>query len=195
MNKKILLPLLALAILPVLAFGLGQDDADKIGKQYAADNPGLMITTHTLEAAITEAEEVDRAELIIEGTIKKVTPHWKVIRNDADPVIYTEFTLKVTDVIKGNVQGNNVKFVMSGGQLDGVTSFTEGSKLAKGDKVILLLAKDSSSIFGDNYSTISVSKSIYVFDEDYAKNKHDDRSDHKDKVKERISDLDRENRQ
>ncbi len=195
MNKKILLPLLAIAILPVLAFGLVEDDADKIGKQFAAAHPGLMMTTHTAEVDITEAEEVKRAELIIEGTIEKVTPFWKVIRDDADPKIYSEFTVKVNEVIKGKVNGKMIKVVMSGGQLDGITSITEGSKMEKDNKVILLLAKDPDSVFGDNYSTISVSKSIYLVDDEFAKNKHDDRSDNKNKVKERISNLDKQNRQ
>lgn len=195
MNKTILLPLLALAILPVLAFGLVEDDADKIGKQFAANHSGLMMTTHTLEEDITETEEVKRAELIIEGTIKNVKPFWKIIREDADPKIYSEFTVKVDDVIKGEVNGNMIKVVMSGGQLDNVTSITEGTKMKKDNQVILLLAKDPNSVFGDNYSTISVSKSIYLIDDEFAKNKHEDRSDNKNKVKERISNLDKKNRE
>ncbi len=185
LNKK-LLPLLALSILPVLVIGM-PDDADKIGKQFAIDNPGVTIGVHTLEEALTEKQEIDRAQLIVEGTILEVKPYWKIIRSDTLPRVYTEFAVKVDDVIKGNLNDKTLKVVMAGGVLDGITTKTEALELAAGNQVILLLGKDTDSIFGDAYSPISISKSIYKIEHNQATNKLDDRSGNKDQVKERIS--------
>ena len=192
MNRKImLLPLLALAVLPVLAASnMYGPDADRIGKQFAADNPGATIGIHTLEAASTESQDVGKAQLIIEGTVTEVRPYWKVIRDDIMPRIFTEFTVRVDDVIKGDLglSGKTVSVAMSGGSLDGITMETEAAKMTKGTQAILMLGKDTESVFGDAYSPISVSKSIYIIKDGYAENKVDDRSGDKDEVKKRISD-------
>ena len=52
--------------------------------------------------------------------------------------------------------------------------------------MILLLGKDPNSVFGDEYSPVSVSKSIYKIDGAQAVNKIDDRSGDKTEVKARI---------
>ena len=187
MNKKLLSPLFALAILPVLIIGIS-DDADKIGKQFAAENPGVTIGIHTFEEALTEKQEIDRAELIVEGTIIEARPYWKIIRDDSKPTIYTEFTVKVNDVIKGDANKDILKVVLPGGVLDGITAKTESVEITLDSKVILLLGKDIDSIFGDAYSPISISRSIYIVEDSQAVNKLDDRSGDKDKVKQRISD-------
>ena len=187
MNKKLLLPLLALAVIPVLVFS--QPDADTIGKQFAVDNPGVSINVSTLEETLTEQQEIDRASLIVEGTILETKPYWKIIHNDKPPRIYTEFTVKVDDVIKGDINSQTISFVMGGGALDGITSRTESLDLTVGEQVILLLGKDISSIFGDTYNPISISKSVYKIENGQAINKLDDRTGNKDDVKERISDL------
>ncbi len=187
MNKKLLLPLLVLVVIPVLVFS--QPDADTIGKQFAVDNPGISIGVSTLEEALTEEQEINRASLIVEGTILEAKPYWKIIHNDKPPRIYTEFTVKVDDVIKGDINSQTITFVVGGGDLDGIISRTESVDLTVGEQVILLLGKDIHSIFGDTYNPISISKSIYKIEDGQAINKLDDRTGNKDDVKERISDL------
>ena len=191
MNKKLLLPLLALAVLPVLMLGAQDGDrADIIGKQFAAENPGVTIGTHTLEEYLTEKQEIDRAQLIIEGTVLEAMPYWKIIDDDSFPRIYTEYAVKVIDVIKGDtgLNGKTVKVVMAGGKLDGITATTEAVELTEGANTILLLAKEPHTVYGEAYFPISVSKSIYKIENDQAINKIDDRSNNKDEVKKRISD-------
>ena len=189
MNKKSLMPLLALAIIPALVFGLNQPDADAIGKQFALDNPGVTMGVHTLEADISEEEEVSRASLIIEGEILNARSYWKIIREDTMPRIFTDYTIKVDDVIKGEYQ-KVINVTMNGGTKDGITSQNEGMELAKGDKIIMILGKDTNSIFGDSYSPVSVTKSTYLVDENgKAENMKADRTDTKDKVKQRIANL------
>lgn len=182
---------MALAVLPVLMLGAqGGDHADRIGKQFAAKNPGVTIETHTLEEHLTERQEIDRAQLIIEGTVLEAMPYWKIIDDDSFPRIYTEYAVKVIDVIKGDtgLNGKTVKVVMAGGKLDGITATTEAVELTEGANTILLLAKEPHTVYGEAYFPISVSKSIYKIENDQAINKIDDRSNNKDEVKKRISD-------
>lgn len=168
----------------------GGDHADRIGKQFAAKNPGVTIETHTLEEHLTERQEIDRAQLIIEGTVLEAMPYWKIIDDDSFPRIYTEYAVKVIDVIKGDtgLNGKTVKVVMAGGKLDGITATTEAVELTEGANTILLLAKEPHTVYGEAYFPISVSKSIYKIENDQAINKIDDRSNNKDEVKKRISD-------
>lgn len=190
MNKKIIISLVAIAvIIPVLGIGMLPDNADEIGKEFAANYPGATIGVHTLEENISEQEEVDRAELIIEGTVIEVKPFWKIIRDGKNPQIYTEYTVKVNDVIKGNTQDENIKVLTVGGQLDGVTSTTEAISMEYDDNIILLLGKDLNSVFGSYYHPISVSKSTYIVEDNVAKNKMTDRNMDKDLLKEKLERL------
>ncbi len=189
MNKKIILPFLALAIIPVLVFGFSQPSADELGKQFAKDHQGMTIGVHTLEEDITEQEEINRSSLVVEGEILNTKAYWINVNDQKYPRIFTDYTVQVDEVIKGDYK-KIIKVTIGGGELDGVKTSTVAPELAKGDKVIMILGKDISSPFGDNYVPISISKSTYVIDEDgIAENKKSDRSDNKDKVKERLAKL------
>ena len=77
MNKKIILSLVAIAvIIPVLGIGMMPDnvDADKIGKEFAANYPESTIITSPIEEQISEQEEINRAQLIREGVILEENP-------------------------------------------------------------------------------------------------------------------------
>lgn len=193
MNKKLLLSILTLAVIPALVFGLSQPDADAIGKQFAADNPGITIGVSTTEEAITEEEEINRASLIVEGKVLNAKSKWVIIHDNQPPRIFTDYKIQVDEVIKGQYK-KVIKVTLSGGTIDGVTSKTSSPMLEKGDRVIMILGQDLGSIFDDSYTPVSISKSTYVIDEnDNAENRQNDRSDNKDKVKERISNLIRNN--
>ena len=190
MNKKIILSLVAIAvIIPVLGIGMIPDnvDADKLGKEYAATHQGTTMGTHSSEAYISEQEEINRAELIIDGVVIEVKPFWKIINEN--PRIYTEYTVKVNDVIKGNTQDDNIKVILAGGQLDGITSKTEAISMQYNDNVILLLGKDLNSIFGSDYHPISVSKSTYIVEDEIAKNMMTERNMDKTLLKEKLERL------
>ena len=79
---------------------------------------------------------------------------------------------------------------MQGGIKDGITETPQSHLLEKGDTVIMVLGKDIFSIFGDKYTPISVSKSVYLIDENgKAENKLGERTNTKDIVKSRIANL------
>ena len=193
MNKKIILSLVAIAvIIPVLGITMlpDNDDADKIGKEFAANNPGVTIRTSSSEGQISEQEEVNRAQLIIEGIILEEKPFWKIDQGDKLPYILTEYVVKVNDVIKGNVQvDDTISVLMSGGMLDGVTSKTTAMPIQLGDNVIMLLGKDIYSIWGESYHPISVSKSTYLLEDETAKNKLESRIMDKTDLKEKLTRL------
>ena len=103
-----------------------------MGKQLAVKHPGATIAVHTLEEELTEEQEIRRAQLIVEGTIVEVKPFWKIIHDDSMPKVYTEFSIKVEDVVKGSHHGKHLKVVMAGGVLDGITTKTETVELSEG---------------------------------------------------------------
>ena len=191
MNKKITLSLVAIAmIIPVLGIEMLPDnvDADKLGKEFAANNPGATIMTSSLEERISEQEEVNRAQLIIEGVILEEKPFWKLDQGDKRPYIVTEYLVKVNDVIKGDVSvDQTVNVLMRGGTLDGVTSHNKSLDIEAGDNVIMILGQDLNSIWGGYYHPISVSKSTYVIEDGIAKNHIPERNIEKTLLKERLA--------
>ena len=191
MNKKIILSLVAIAvIIPVLGIGMIPDNADKLGKEFAANNPGATIITSSLEEKISEQEEVNRAQLIIEGIILEEKPFWKMDEGDKYPYILTEYVVKVNDVIKGNISvDQTVNVLMRGGTLDGVTSYNESLDIESGDNVIMLLGQDVNSIWGGYYFPISVTKSTYAVDDDLAKNYLESKNMDKTLLKEKLERL------
>ena len=193
MNKKIILSLVAIAvIIPVLGITMlpDNDDADKIGKEFAANHPGVTIRTSSSEEQISEQEEVNRAQLIIEGIILEEKPFWKIDQGDKLPYILTEYVVKVNDVIKGNVQvDDTISVLMRGGTLDGITVKTHAMTIQLGDNVIMLLGKDIYSIWGESYHPISVSKSTYLLEDETAKNKLESRIMDKTDLKEKLTRL------
>ena len=79
--------------------------------------------------------------------------------------------------------------MMRGGSLDGVTAHAESLDIELGDNVIMLLGKDTNSIWGDSYSPISVTKSTYVLEGDVTKNKLPSKIMDKTKLKDRLKNL------
>ena len=193
MNKKIILSLVAIAaIIPVLGIGMIPDnvDADKLGKEFAANNPGATIITSSIEEQISEQEEINRAQLIIEGIILEEKPFWKIDQGDKQPYILTEYLVKVNDVIKGNVSvDQTVNVLMRGGTLDGVTSYNESLDIEAGDNVIMLLGQDLNSVWEGHYFPISVTKSTYTIDDDLAKNYLESKNMDKTLLKEKLERL------
>ena len=193
MNKKIILSLVAIAvIIPVLGIGMIPDnvDADKLGKEFAANYPGATIMTSSLEERISEQEEVNRAQLIIEGVILEEKTFWKLEQGDKYPYILTEYVVKVNDVIKGDMSvDQTVNVLMRGGTLDGVTSYNKSLDIESGDNVIMLLGQDLNSVWGGYYHPISVSKSTYVVEDEIAKNMMPERNMDKTLLKEKLERL------
>lgn len=178
--KKVLLLFFVLAVMvSVLMLSTPEDNAnraDVLGKQFAAENSGAVIHTSTSEMAITEKEEVDRAELIVTGTVLAADPYWDIYEDDEFPTIMTKYAVQVDQVIKGDPPAMTISVVVFGGNLDGITHITPSTELTKNDKVLLLLGKDTSSVFGNDYALVSASKSIYVIIDDQATNDYSERS-------------------
>ena len=193
MKRKIVISIFAI----VAAFAAAMpsilpdsDEAAKLGKEFAAQYSGADISISVLEAEVSEQEEVNRAELIAGGTIIDIKPFWKIVREDSPPRIYSEYMLKVSDVIKGSVQeGDTVSVVMAGGSLDGIEmKYTDAPDLQQGDNVIMLLGRDA-SIYGSSYHPVSVLKSTYIIDGSEAKNNFASRNMDKELLREKLTQL------
>ena len=189
MNKKLLLFLLGLVIIPAVVFGIAEPDADAIGKQFAKEHTGGVIGVHTLEEDITEQEEVRRAVLIIGGTVIDEEPYWKITSDKNHPRIFTDYTIKVDNVIKGGDK-KQVKVTVAGGTLDGVKTKAGAPEITAGDEVIMVLGQSLESAFKGSYVPISISKSIYTVNEDgKAENQYSQRTGDEDVVKSRLAEL------
>lgn len=192
MKTKFLMLIAVIAVISVIVFSVpGQDtvDADKLGKQLAAKYPGSTIGVHSSEENITEQQEIDRSQLVIEGKILSADSYWKIVNPESNPRIFTDYRVQVLDVIKGS-SDKVITVTMQGGIKDGITETPQSHLLEKGDTVIMVLGKDIFSIFGDKYTPISVSKSVYLIDESgNAENKLGERTNTKDIVKSRIANL------
>lgn len=192
MRRTVLLLLVPATIVPMLVLGMLWDgsagDAGEIGRQFAAENPGAVMYTSMTEEAITEEEEIRRTEIIVLGTVSESDSYWKIYEDDEFPAIMTRHTVDVEDVLKGDLGTKTVGITVFGGTADGVRHVTPSVELAEGDKVLLLLGKDTASIFGDRYSPVSASKSIYIINGTHATNAYDERTGPISEVIERIVD-------
>ncbi len=191
MNKKIIFPIIAITvIIPILAFITLTPDADKIGKEFATNNPGITIGMSSIEEDISEQIEIDRALLIIEGTVQEVSPFWKIDSGDEYPYIQTKYAIKISHVIKGDAKvDQSINVLMNGGTLDGITAYTESITLQQGDNVVMLLGKDEGSIWGDSYHPVSVTKSTYLLEGEEAKNILESRTMDKADLREKLTQL------
>lgn len=172
MNRLVLVPIaLAAAAAPAAALLLAEPDADALGKEFAARHPGATVVTHVTEEALSEQDEIGRAEAVIEGTVVDARPFWRVLGDPEYPRIFTEYAVRVDGAIKGGVgAGQTISVMLPGGALDGVTARSDAPILEAGDRVIMLLGRDPASIWGGSYHPVSVTKSTYVIEGGIAKN-------------------------
>lgn len=190
MSKKFLLPLLALVLIPVVLLDVEKPDADALGKNIAKKWPNSTMGIHVTEEAITEAEEVQRASLVIEGTVLNAQPYWQTTNDPDYPEIFTDYTISVDNAIKGTSK-QTITVTLLGGFLDGITAKSPSPILAEGDRVIMVLGQDLRSLFHESYTPVSISKSIYLIDKnDYANNEnYPDRSGDREHVQSRLAKL------
>ena len=163
------------------------DNASEIGRQFAVENPGATIYTSMTEEAITEEEEIRRTEVIVLGTVSESESYWKIYEDNEFPAVMTRYAVSVEDILKGDLVDKTVGITVFGGTADGIKHVTPSAELAEGDKVLLLLGKDPTSIFGDRYALVSASKSIYVINGTHATNAYGERSGPVSEVIERIT--------
>ena len=97
----------------------------------------LTFCTGPLQSATLERLSLD--EMIAKSTSivrGKVTAKWAAA---AGPAIFTHYTVKVSERLKGNA-GDSVEFVVPGGEFNGVRQFFSGAPvLASGDDYVFFL--------------------------------------------------------
>ena len=181
-HRKALLSFFALGIIPLAIAAPYLVDADKIGKEFAINNPGETIDISWQEQLLHR-----QPTHLIEGTVMTSKPFWKVYPEESIPRIFTEFRVRVDDTIYGHIPNVVIKVVMAGGTIDGIITETEAVDMVLGTQVIMLLDKDTHNLFYDRYYPVSSTESVYIVQGDQATNKLDGTS-HKDKIKAKLSD-------
>lgn len=120
---------------------------------------GLLGLPHTARATTfaetTETQRIDRADLIVRGT---VVEQW--VEADPSGRLYTRVMVDVAHTYKGAVPDGRVVVTQPGGELGGVRTLVDGTaRFNVGEDVVLLLQEKAH--FGD-FVLISMIKGKYT---------------------------------
>ena len=101
---------------------------------------GASVAQTTTVRRMTFSEVVDEAEIIAHGTVTAITATW-----DADiEMPFTQVTFSVLDVLKGDVDGDELVLELLGGPApDGATLVVSGMpRFAVGDRAVVFSASN-----------------------------------------------------
>jgi len=175
MNKIIISSIVIIAILPMLYFG---------GIiPISSDSYGL--------SPVMEYEELmEKSQIVVKGKIvgSQVNVEFFDQNDMLVPDITTTWTLDIKKLIKGNHTGTTVDFVTQGGTYNNMKhTAMHGVDVNIGDKMVIFLAKEPASIWGDNYYVAGAQSGVYKIKDTKAENdflkKSFDESDFENKLK------------
>ena len=159
MNKKILVPLAAILVLPGM---------------YLGGVIPMNVVTEMYSPVYSNENLVERSELVVHGTLLDSSSYveWYVSGNVAVPSVYTVWNLQQSESIKGQ-DFKTVEFVVDGGTYNNIVQKSmHDTELNKGDDVIVFLSKDTDSIYKDNYYLTGIESGIYKITGDLATNNY-----------------------
>ena len=159
MNKKILITLVVILILPGLYFG-GIIPISVMSDVYSPNYSG--------------EELVGRSELIAHGTLVSSSSYveWYANGNVVVPSVYTVWTMQSSELFKGQ-HSEIIEFVVNGGTYNNINQKTmQHIELNEEDDVIVFLSKDTDSIYKDNYYLTGIQSGVYMVKDDVAINNY-----------------------
>jgi hypothetical protein len=113
---------------------------------------------------------VRASDLVIQGRVVKTSSRWG---DEKHSTIWTDYVIKVRDVLRGNVQGDSIVMTQQGGALEGkILRVGSNPELLEGDEVILMLAKADflhGMARGDSrpkYTIVGVAQGTYYLSRD-----------------------------
>lgn len=192
MNRKIILPIVAVAILlPVFAMlGLSaeQTEPEPAFKELEIpDTDKTVLIQSSDEVAFTFPERVKNTDLIVEGVVIDAIPLEKRLDpGDKSPWIFTIITVKVDEIYKGAVEESTINVQLYGGETDDMVAVTERHDVQIGDTVIMFVEKYPGSIHGDNYALVGPTSGMYLVEDGIAKHYYDEKSRTVENIREAI---------
>lgn len=151
----------ALAVCLILNLTRGQVYAEESSEAIPAESEACY-------PAVSDEEVVQRASLVILGVVSKESKPFGIRSvGGGDPVKYSDFTVKITDVIRGTAPGDSVAVRVSD------TARKDYAKQKVGDKVLLFLYQPKMgggcNTKGDYYYIAGNYSGIYFQDENAGK--------------------------
>ena len=180
MNQKIILPIVAAAVLlPVLAMLATPTEQTHIEpRPLEIPNTDKVVSIQSLdEVAFTLQERTKHSDLIIEGIVIGMVPLEKQIDPEDDSVwVFTVATVKVDEIFKGETEETTVNVQLYGGETDYEIAIAERHDIQINDTIIMFLEKNPDSIAGDNYALVGPTSGMYLIEDDTAKHYHEEKS-------------------
>lgn len=90
----------------------------------------------TVSITLTDVLLIESSRVIVIGEVASTSCQW----DDAHQRIYTYVKLNVSEILKGNIQGQQIVLKQLGGEVDGTEMVVDGAPgFANGEKVLLFL--------------------------------------------------------
>lgn len=136
-----------------------------------------MIYLFSYLAPLNEEELIEKADLIVKGEVKKNLPAvWNTengILKSNDDIndysMYHDVVIEIEEVYKGEIDTKEIYVRKVGGVIDNTHIITNSKEYNEGEKVILYLAKDTSSLTAKNgpehYFELSEKGQIWIHDD------------------------------
>ncbi len=159
MNKKMLVPLAVILILPGM---------------YLGGAIPMSVNTEAWSPVYTNEELVEYSDLIIHGTLTDNYSYveWYTSGNIAVPSVYTVWTIEHSETFKGPADGKT-EFVVNGGSYNNIVQdVMHETELIKGDDVIVFLTKEPDSVYKDHYYMVGIESGIYKINDGFATNSY-----------------------
>ena len=159
MNKKLLIPIAVVLVLPGMYFG------------------GIIpmsVVTESYSPVFSNEELAEYSGTIVHGTLADSSSYveWRVSGSVAVPSVYTVWTLEQIESFKGE-GSKTVDFVVDGGTYNNIVQKAmHDTELNKGEEVVVFLLKDTDSVYKDNYYLTGIESGIYKIKDGFATNSY-----------------------
>ena len=159
MNKKLLIPIAIVLVLPGL---------------YLGGIIPMSVNTEVLSPMYTNEELVRYSDIIVHGTLtyNYSFVEWYVSGNVTVPSVYTVWTIKHSESFKGE-DDVKTEFVVNGGTYNNIVqNVMHNTVMNIGDEVIVFLTKDPDSIYKNHYYMVGIESGIYKIHDGIIKNSY-----------------------
>ncbi len=162
MNRKYISIIALAAVIPMLSFGIMEN-------QPQLEDGKLISMASGLRANLSPLELADRADLIIKGTVVNLSTEVDDTEIERGiVVVHTIAEVQPTLFIKGQAEGNLlVRYI--GGETDDYKTFSEYLTLKNNDDVLMHLTVADD---GETYNVFSGTTTTFVITDGKGKNAH-----------------------
>lgn len=121
---------------------------------------------------LTQQEMITRSSLVAIGSVSEISDAFQIKPvNGGDPSVFTDYTVEVSDILRGELDSDTVSVRIQGGTANGMTTIAEEApELEKGQTYLLYLYQPgrggSYNTEGDYYYITGVSQGVFALSSD-----------------------------